>query len=55
MHQVDDAGVAPRPARGAWRGCHTPTAAAQVLLRTAARAMLLSDPDHAPYWLDALP
>jgi hypothetical protein len=54
MHQVDDTGVA-RDLLAVPGAGVTPTAAAQVLLRTAARAMLLSDPDHAPYgWTHCL-
>jgi len=54
MHQVDDAGVA-RDLLAVPGAGVTPTAAAQVLLRTAARAMLLADPDHAPYgWTHCL-
>jgi hypothetical protein len=48
MHQVDRTGVARDllavPAAGV-----APAPAARVLLRAAARAMLLADPDHAPY------
>jgi hypothetical protein len=48
MHQVDSAGVA-RDLLAVPGAGVTPAAAAQVLLRTAARAMLVADPDHAPY------
>ena len=48
MHQVDRAGVARELLAVPGAGV-TPDAAARVLLRAAARAMLLADPDHAPY------
>jgi hypothetical protein len=48
MHQVDSTGVARRLLGDAAAGV-TPDAAARVLLRTSARAMLLADPEHAPY------
>ena len=48
MHQVDSTGVAREllavPAAGV-----SPAAAARVLLRAAARAMLVASPEHAPY------
>ena len=48
MHQVDRTGVARELLAVPGAGV-TPAAAARVLLRAAARAMLLADPDHAPY------
>jgi hypothetical protein len=48
MHQVDAAGTA-RELIGEHAGGLDPSTAARVLLRAAARAMLLLDPEHAPY------
>ena len=48
MHQVDATGVA-RDLLAVPGAGVPPAAAARVLLRAAARAMLLADPDHAPY------
>ncbi len=47
MHQVD-VGIAPELLAGAAAGVD-PAAARQVLLRHAARAMLTTNPEHAPY------
>jgi hypothetical protein len=48
MHQVDSTGVA-RDLLGDAAAGVAPADAARVLLRAAARAMLLADPAHAPY------
>jgi hypothetical protein len=48
MHQVDRTGVAAELLAVPGAGV-TPDAAVRVLLRAAARAMLLAHPDHAPY------
>ena len=54
MHQVDSSGVAAEILGPTLAGV-TPTAAARVLLRCSARAMLLAHPEHIPYgWTHCL-